>query len=158
MDVNTHGLIDSVLFPFLTCSMGGDNTLTSRAPDTLLENSCQITREEISKLLTHGCTFPSKYKRQFLGELYVQGNAHNFLSMWAFQMFYLPLLTFYIWNLWGWYAQNGQKSRKLEQWDLLPQHKGPAIFSFFWNDKNKKNSWNFQDLDLVFGIWEVLIS
>jgi len=51
--------------------MGGDNPLTSRALDTLLENSCQIIREEISELLTHGCTFPSKYKRQFLRELYV---------------------------------------------------------------------------------------
>jgi len=71
MDVNTYGLIDSVFFSFLTCSIGGDNPLTSRAPDTLLENSCQITREEISKLLTHDCTFPLKYKRQFLGELYV---------------------------------------------------------------------------------------
>jgi hypothetical protein len=71
MDVNTHGFIDSVFFSFLTCSMGGDNPLTSRALDTLLENSCQIIREEISELLTHGCTFPSKYKRQFLRELYV---------------------------------------------------------------------------------------
>jgi hypothetical protein len=43
MDVNTYGLIDSVFFSFLTCSIGGDNPLTSRAPDTLLENSCQIT-------------------------------------------------------------------------------------------------------------------
>jgi hypothetical protein len=71
MDVNTYGLIDSVFFSFLTCSIGGDNHLTSRAPDTLLENGCQITKEETSKLLTHDCTFPLKYKRQFLGELYV---------------------------------------------------------------------------------------
>ncbi len=49
-----------MFFSFFTCSIGGDNPLTSRAPDTLLENSCQITREEIRKLLTHDCTFPLK--------------------------------------------------------------------------------------------------
>jgi hypothetical protein len=53
--------------------MGGDNPLTSRAPDTLLENCCQITREEISELLTHGYTFPSKYKANFLENFMYRG-------------------------------------------------------------------------------------
>jgi hypothetical protein len=94
MDVNTYGFIDCVFFSFFTCSIGDDNPLTSKAPDTLLENSCQITREEISELLIHDCTFPLKYTRQFFGELYVQGNAHTFLAMWAFQIEYLPQVTF----------------------------------------------------------------
>jgi hypothetical protein len=94
MDVNTYGLIDSVFFSFFTCSIGDDNPLTSRAPDTLLENSCQITREEISELLTHDYTFPLKYMRQFFGELYVWRNAHTFLAMWAFHIEYLPWITF----------------------------------------------------------------
>jgi hypothetical protein len=71
MDVNTYGLIDSAFFSFFTCTIGDDNPLTSRALDSLLENSCQITREEISELLTHECIFPLKYTRQFFGELYV---------------------------------------------------------------------------------------
>jgi hypothetical protein len=94
MNVNTYGLIDSVFFSFFTCSIGDDNPLTSRAPDTLLENNRQITREEISKLLTHDCTFPLKYPRQFFWRTLCMGNAHTFLAMWAFQIEYLPRITF----------------------------------------------------------------
>jgi hypothetical protein len=91
MDINTYGLIDSVFFSFFT---GGDNPLTSRAPDTLLENSCQITREEIRKLLTHDCTFPLKYLRQFLGELYVEGECPNLPRYVGLPNMYVARVTF----------------------------------------------------------------